>query len=263
MKKGFITATLLLTTQFIHAQAVTPCKDMFPDTCMRATRPHWFSGWQGFALTGAAYAGLGYLTYKHWDDDIKNFFQRNRSGFSNRFSKSAGSLGLGKVQAIGWLGTTAAAFLTKNQRLKQMVFIWAGALLINNVATDQLKKTFQRHRPNTDDGPYRFDWRGGSRANLSFPSAHTSNIFTTATVFATTYCNKKWVSAVAYGVAAVVGISRIHDNAHWASDVMAGAAIGFLSAKSSALLYKLTSRKLHFLPFYSRTVAGVAMTIQL
>lgn len=263
MKKGLIAAILFLIARALTAQTVTLSQDVFSDTSVKTSKSHSSSGWQRRAVTGVAYAGLGYLTYKYWDDDINVFFQRNRSGFSNQLSKSVGAIGQGEVQVIAWLGTTATAILTKNQRLKQTVFVWGGALLINNILTDQLKKTFQRHRPNTGDAPHEFDWRGGPQTNLSFPSAHTSNIFTTATVFATAYRDKKWVAPVAYSIAAAVGISRMHDNAHWASDVMAGAAIGFLSAKSSALLYKLASRKIHFLPFYSSNVAGMTITCQL
>lgn len=259
MKKRVIAATLILVTQIAHAQSFVPGMD----TSGRSGKHQQLSGWQRQTVAGVAYAGLGYLTYRYWDDDIKNFFQRNRSDFSNRLSKSVGNLGLGKVQAIGWLGATVTAFLTKNQRLKQTVFVWAGALLINNVATDQLKKTFQRHRPSTGDSPHLFDWRHDPRNNLSFPSAHASNIFTTATVVATMYHDKKWVAPLAYSIASVVGISRIHDNAHWASDVMTGAAIGFLSAKASVGLYKLASRKFRFLPFYNKSIAGFTMTCQL
>src|SRR4029078_5561166 len=77
----------------------------------------------------------------------------------------------------------------------------------------------------------------------SLPSANTSNAFTTSTVFATMYANKKWVPPLAYGLATLVGFSRIYNNAHWASDVMAGAAVGFLSAKGVIGLYKITSKK--------------------
>jgi membrane-associated phospholipid phosphatase len=211
---------------------------------------------------GLAYGGVTYLVYKNWDDDIKFFAQRNRSSTSNFISKNVGTLGLGKSQAILWAGTTAAAFILKDTRLKQLVTIWAGSLLLNSEITDQLKKTFHRHRPATTDSPKEFDWRKGkSSENISLPSAHTSNIFTTATVFASLYKDKKWVGPLAYGVATLVGLSRIHDNAHWASDVMAGAAIGFLAAKCSIRFYRWTASKLHFLPYFSPGTKEVSVSI--
>jgi membrane-associated phospholipid phosphatase len=35
-----------------------------------------------------------------------------------------------------------------------------------------------------------------------------------------------WVGALSYGLAGSVGFARIHEDAHWASDVLAGAILG-------------------------------------
>lgn len=40
-----------------------------------------------------------------------------------------------------------------------------------------------------------------------------------------------WVPFVAYPVATWVGVSRVVDGRHWSSDVLAGAAVGLLSAR--------------------------------
>jgi membrane-associated phospholipid phosphatase len=213
---------------------------------------------------GLAYGGFTYLVYKNWDEEIKDFAQSNRSSTSNFISRNVGTLGLGRSQAILWAGTTATAFLLKDPRLKQTVSIWAGSLLINSIITDQLKKTFHRHRPSITDFPAQFDWRKGrSSENVSLPSAHTSNIFTTATLFASLYKDKKWVAPVAYGVATLVGLSRIHDNAHWTSDVLAGAAVGFLVAKCTIKLYQWADSRLHFFPFIMPDEKGIVLTYTL
>ena len=127
--------------------------------------------------------------------------------------------------------------------MQHTVFVWAGSLLVNGVVTDKLKNSFQRYRPNTGMPYNTFDGHQGPHLNHSLPSAHTSNAFTTATVFATLYKDKKWVPPVAYGVAALIGASRVYNNAHWTSDVMAGAAVGFLSAKAMLATDKWLSKK--------------------
>jgi membrane-associated phospholipid phosphatase len=38
-----------------------------------------------------------------------------------------------------------------------------------------------------------------------------------------------WVATLTYGSAAAVGVARIYSNAHWTSDVVAGAFVGTLS----------------------------------
>jgi len=138
--------------------------------------------------------------------------------------------------------------LSKNRKLKKTAIIWTGSLLLNDFVTTQLKNSFQRYRPNTGEPYNTFDWRKGPRINNSFPSQHTSNAFTTATVFATMYKDKKWVPPVVYSLAALTGLSRVYNNAHWASDVMAGAAVGFISAKLMFKAYNLAEKKLLVIP---------------
>ena len=61
----------------------------------------------------------------------------------------------------------------------------------------------------------------------SFPSGHTATSFMTATMLHKEYgWRSPWFSIGGYTVAAVTGVSRIMNNAHWMSDVVAGAAIG-------------------------------------
>lgn len=66
----------------------------------------------------------------------------------------------------------------------------------------------------------------GSRHN-SFPSGHTATAFMTATMLHKEYgWRSPWFSIGGYTAAAVTGVSRLMNNRHWMTDVMAGAAIG-------------------------------------
>jgi membrane-associated phospholipid phosphatase len=88
------------------------------------------------------------------------------------------------------------------------------AQAIAGALTQGLKFAVDRQRPD-----------GGSR---SFPSGHASATFATAGVLAE---NFGWRLAVpAYASAAYVGMSRVADRRHYASDVIFGAALGIASA---------------------------------
>lgn len=66
----------------------------------------------------------------------------------------------------------------------------------------------------------------GSRRN-SFPSGHTATAFMTAAMLHKEYgWRSPWFSIGGYTAAAVTGVSRILNNRHWLSDVIAGGAIG-------------------------------------
>jgi PAP2 superfamily len=63
--------------------------------------------------------------------------------------------------------------------------------------------------------------------NGGFPSGHTIAAFSIATIFAERYRRHRWVPWVVYGLAGLVGFSRITLQDHFPSDVFAGAALGF------------------------------------
>ena len=71
----------------------------------------------------------------------------------------------------------------------------------------------------------------GSRHN-SFPSGHTATAFAAAHLLHKEYGGiSPWISVAGYSIASFVGVSRILNNRHWISDVLAGAGIGLLSVE--------------------------------
>ena len=94
----------------------------------------------------------------------------------------------------------------------------------------------------------------------SFPSSHTSQAFLTATLLHEQYGRQyPWASVTGYAVAAATGTMRVLGNKHWATDVLAGAGIGFLSAETVWHIYPSlvrllpgkVSQKLLVVPTYS------------
>ena len=65
----------------------------------------------------------------------------------------------------------------------------------------------------------------------SFPSGHTIAAFSVATVFAERYRQRRWGPFLAYGLAGLVGFSRITLQSHFPSDVFAGAALGYVVSR--------------------------------
>ena len=45
------------------------------------------------------------------------------------------------------------------------------------------------------------------------------------------YRDIPFIPVLAYSAASLIGISRITENRHWATDVLAGAALGFLTGR--------------------------------
>lgn len=87
----------------------------------------------------------------------------------------------------------------------------------------------------------------------SFPSGHTATSFMTATMLYKEYgWVSPWYSIGGYTVAALTGVSRIMNNAHWMTDVVAGAAIGIGSVHLGYYLTDLIFKEKHIYDGYVR-----------
>jgi len=60
----------------------------------------------------------------------------------------------------------------------------------------------------------------------SFPSGHTSQAFFTATLLAPYFHAGGWMIFLLYGMALLVGLTRMYVGAHYPRDVLAGAILG-------------------------------------
>jgi membrane-associated phospholipid phosphatase len=92
-----------------------------------------------------------------------------------------------------------------------------------------------RPRQNPDDPfDYKLGRGVGNNSYSSMPSGHTSSAFAAASA-ATAEVGEHWprhktvVGITLYTVAGLVGLSRMYNNQHWASDVVVGAAVGTFS----------------------------------
>ena len=118
-----------------------------------------------------------------------------------------------------------------NSRAKRFAITLTEATLFSGVAALGTKFVFGRARPTEANDPDTFHFFHGTKKEwVSFPSGHTTTAFSWAAVTADEF-RSPWVAAAAYGTAGAVGFSRIYQDEHWASDVVAGAALGFFTGK--------------------------------
>lgn len=87
--------------------------------------------------------------------------------------------------------------------------------------------------PNGDFGHSFYD--GHAIISNSFPSGHAAEAFSIATVFERRYRDHKWVPWVAYGIAGLIGFSRLTLQSHFLSDVFMGSAVGYVTGRYVAL----------------------------
>ncbi len=110
------------------------------------------------------------------------------------------------------------------------------AIVLGGVATSALKLLAGRQRPyvetgDADDFAIAHGTHGGRE---SFPSGHTTAAFAFASAIASDLRGAhpraaRVAAPLLYAGAASVGLSRMYDDRHWASDVVLGAGIGALA----------------------------------
>ncbi len=205
---------------------------------------------------GALTAG-GLAVYS-LDGQLRRAFLRNRSRLNDEISKNAEKLGNGGYDAAIVAAYGGLGLLLKDPRMQETSLLAAESFLAANAAGTLLKYSAGRARPYAGDGKSRFTPFRFKTACTSFPSGHTVSAFSVASVFAAR-SGSRAVKGLAYALASSVALQRVYADKHWASDVLAGAAIGTAVGRwVAARKEKSASPSALLLPVYSPDYAGAA-----
>ena len=108
-----------------------------------------------------------------------------------------------------------------NAKGREIGVLGTETLLDSLIVVGITKEIFRRNRPD-EKNPGDF-WGGGT----SFPSGHAIQIWSIASLLDHEYKHKRIVGITAYSLAAIVSAARIAAQKHFASDVVAGGAMGW------------------------------------
>ncbi len=174
---------------------------------------------------------------ENFDEPIQRFAAKSYtesnvvSSASDYITKFGGRYELYTLAALGGYG-----FMFDNKKMQTTTLLATQAYLTSGLIETGIKYLSGRQRPSyynpnhTEAEPIfhgpGFD--GNRHINSSFPSGHTTVIFAAATVFAKEYKTIPLVPVVAYSAATLVGLSRLTENKHWATDIIVGATLGYL-----------------------------------
>lgn len=159
------------------------------------------------------------------------------SGFNSVFSSKATDTGLLVAPATLY----AAGWIARNSYARKTALLAGEAAGDSEIVTFLAKAIDRRRRPASylPDTTMSDSWFNGTgswaRSNGSFPSGHTIAAFSIATVMARRYPRERWVKYAAYGLATVVGFSRLTLSAHFPSDVFVGGVLGYSISRFAVL----------------------------
>jgi membrane-associated phospholipid phosphatase len=131
------------------------------------------------------------------------------------------------------VGLAAMAAKLGPPRLARSSVVAVQAIIVAGVYTTLIKTATWTNRPYDDpSGEHFWDFR---QSTQSFPSGHTFSAFAAAEAYGAEY-GREWT----YPVAALIGFSRVYNQDHWPSDVVAGAVLGIaagVQARRAALSF--------------------------
>lgn len=190
--------------------------------------------WKKFSLY---MAGIGSILLL--DDEIYDGIQRNRTEATSDVARVVQEFG--SFPSFGIMGAfyVGGAMLDNYKAKTVAMDAFAASFISAGLITSSLKVIAGRSRPEDNEGTYRFQPFGGHH---SFPSGHTTQAFSLASVIAGHY-DEWWVDMLAYGIAGGVGLARIEQEAHFPSDVVASAIIGTVVGKT--IVRYNNNRKFH------------------
>ncbi len=200
-------------------------------------------------------AGLGVTviagTMAFGDKSLQKEIQEHRNKTKDNFAKSLQPFGA--EYSLGILGAfELEGYAFNNETAKAVAHDGiSSSLIASGLITPSLKFIVGRSRPNKEKGVHHFK---PFTSDASFPSGHVTQAFAVASVIADHY-DSWWVKAVSYGTASIVGYARMEQNAHFASDVLAGALIGTFVGRSIVSFNK--QKRYEIEPFIGTDTVGV------
>jgi membrane-associated phospholipid phosphatase len=184
---------------------------------------------RGDLLTLAAVSGSGLLLMA-FDQEVQDWAQGRRTASSDKATSFITHFGDGAVL----LGLSAAVYaageIGHDDGLRKTALLSLESLATASLLVWTTKVIVGRARPYTEESSGSFHPFALKSSLWSFPSGHAAAAFSVATTIAL-QSRSVFVDIVAYSLASLAGLSRIHDNSHWASDVFIGSAVGYFVAK--------------------------------
>jgi hypothetical protein len=209
------------------------------------------SDWLEASLVMGVAAGL----YTQ-DDHIQRWVQKHKNTTTSNLADDAKKIWIISIPALVGLG--AYGYVSSDDKAKTTFLLSTESFIIDGVFVQALKRTTGRHRPYTGDPHDTWSGFTGKGEYFSFPSGDASSAFAIATVVASEYDNMI-VPPLVYGASTLIALERVHNNAHWSSDVFVAAAIGYFTGKAVVASHAKKSN-LSFAPLIDGNNKGVLIS---
>ncbi|MBT6154463.1 MAG: phosphatase PAP2 family protein [Planctomycetaceae bacterium] len=195
--------------------------------------------WNNAAILGGALA-TSIALRQDVDDRVRNNTARHPERWGQG-SKTLGNLGEVQYHVAAMLVLYGVSVKRGDDELHDFSSALISAYTINGLSTLAMKGIANTSRPSDD-------WNGGA---FGFPSFHSSSSFTIAAVVDEYYGPKAGLPA--YALAGLISWSRLDERDHDLSDVVFGAALGYVIGHAVAGQHLRCDSRVRLLPYFHPT----------
>lgn len=227
---------------------------VFGDIAYLATAPLRMDLKSGLITAGVVGVVGGVMAF---DSNIQRWVQNHRTETGNEVFNDIKVIG--DVMLPMNAGLAIGGFMFRKceegNKLFQTSLVSLESVGLASAITSLTKFAVGRNRPSDDPQGNSYD--PFQRFDQSFPSGHATQMFAMAAVFAEQYSAP--VQVVLYTIATAVSAERVYDDHHFTSDVLAGAAIGYVVGKALALQHTYGDKGISFMPLEVSGGGGVTL----
>lgn len=201
----FVSALLALcsgATGTVHAQRLAPRR-----------REFWITGAAVLAITIPL------------DERIREFAAQRHSPTLDGIATTVGDAGSPRFVLPVLLAGAAVPRLLGDAATSNAVIDIGLAYGTTSIAGMLAREMIGRHRPDSSGRIARFAPFHRGHEWHSFPSGHVLGVMSLATAIAIK-ADRPWATTLSFGLASLVGVQRLYEQKHWASDAVAGTIFG-------------------------------------
>jgi membrane-associated phospholipid phosphatase len=179
-----------------------------------------------YALFGIAIAAIAIGLSFHFDNNVRDFMMQHQTAAMRSFMRYVSLLGDWPLHAAAGLLLLAMAWRRGNQQWTRIFVAMLLAMLLAGVAGTAIKRTFPRARPSVHTETR---W-GGPRFSSKYHSFPSGHVGASTAFFGVLLVARRRIGLACLPIPIVIALSRMYLGAHYLSDVVCAAVLGFLCA---------------------------------
>ncbi|MCA9114695.1 MAG: phosphatase PAP2 family protein [Planctomycetaceae bacterium] len=204
--------------------------------------------WNNLLILGAALGG-SIAIRQDLDDQVRESTARHPERWGD-FSSTLGTFGEVQYQVPALLAVYGYSLRQQDPHLHDMMTTMISAYTLTGLSTLAIKGATNTERPSDD-------WNEGE---FGFPSFHVGSTMTIAAVASDYYGWKAGLPL--YTLAGLIGWSRIDERDHDLSDVVFGAALGFVIGKAVSGRQLTGDSRIELRPWVRRTDGSTGVMLE-